>query len=196
MNSVIETKHGPLLYTERRIKRKKSISIRISADGEVTVSAPLRVLQKDILTFISFHVDWVFLHVGKIVHKKFGPIPTTKYFKYIEDGKREKKNIYKEKKDEALLILKKEVEVVNKIYNFAYTAIRVKNQKSRWGSCSRGGVLNFNYKVAYLNSEQRRYVIVHELCHLKEFNHGPRFWKLVSLIVPNYKEVRRGLKVI
>ncbi len=196
MNSIIKTKHGPLSYTEKRIKRKKSISIRISADGEVMVSAPLRVSQKDILTFTTLHVDWVFLHVGKIVHKKFGQIPTTEYFKYIDDSKREKKGMYREKKDEALLILKKEVEVINKIYNFMYTAIRVKNQKSRWGSCSRGGVLNFNYKVAYLNPEQRRYVIVHELCHLKEFNHGPQFWNLVSLIVPNYKEVRRGLKVI
>ena len=72
--------------------------------------------------------------------------------------------------------------------------IAIRNQRSRWGSCSRKGNLNFNYKVAFLSPEARDYVIVHELCHVKEFNHGRGFWELVGETVPEYKAIRRKMR--
>ena len=66
---------------------------------------------------------------------------------------------------------------------FAKVAIR--NQRSRWGSCSANKNLNFNYRVLDLEPELRDYVIAHELCHLKELNHGKAFWDLLSLVIPN-----------
>ncbi len=196
MLSVIDTIHGQVHYTLRRLSARKRITIRISSGGGVSVSAPQRVSKKDIEDFLLHQADWVFEHVGKIVKKKLGDVPTTEYFMYLEKQKQDHIHTYRKSKKEALNILIQEVEEVNMIYGFTYTAIRVKNQKSRWGSCSRGGVLNFNYKVAYLSPEERKYVVAHEICHLKEFNHGPHFWQLVSKAVPNYKEVRKGLKMI
>lgn len=74
--------------------------------------------------------------------------------------------------------------------------IAIRNQKSRWGSCSRQGNLNFNYKLAFLPAELRDYVIVHEICHVKEFNHGKGFWNLVGETMPHYKEVRKKLREV
>jgi len=74
--------------------------------------------------------------------------------------------------------------------------IAIRNQRSRWGSCSRNGNLNFNYKIAFLAPELRDYVIVHEICHIKEFNHGRGFWNLVGETTPNYLELRRILRAM
>lgn len=81
----------------------------------------------------------------------------------------------------------------NTHYGFVYRKVCIKNTRTRWGSCSSTGNLNFNYRIIYLSPEQQDYLIVHELCHLKEFNHGPHFWKLVAEQVPEYKRIRATL---
>mgnify|MGYP001607235311 CR=1 FL=1 len=82
----------------------------------------------------------------------------------------------------------------NKLYQFKIGRVSIKNHKSRWGSCSKKGNLNFNYKLALLPQELADYVIVHELCHLGEFNHSPKFWKLVARAIPNYKALKKKFK--
>jgi len=74
--------------------------------------------------------------------------------------------------------------------------IAIRNQRSRWGSCSKKGNLNFNYKLVFLPPEVRDYVIVHELCHIKEFNHAKPFWALVAETVPEYKALRKQLRTV
>ena len=73
------------------------------------------------------------------------------------------------------------------LYGVKYKKVAIRNQRTRWGSCSKSGNLNFNYKVAFLPKLQRDYVIVHEICHLIEFNHSKRFWAQVERTIPNYK---------
>lgn len=82
----------------------------------------------------------------------------------------------------------------NSFYNFEISKVRIKNQKSRWGSCSSKKNLNFNYKVIFLRPELADYLIVHELCHLGELNHSKKFWALVQKIIPNYKKISRELR--
>lgn len=79
-------------------------------------------------------------------------------------------------------------------YTFSYKKISIKNVSSRWGSCSRKGNLNFNFRLALLPPELADYIIVHELCHLGEFNHSKKFWDLVALTIPNWQKLRNGLK--
>lgn len=88
------------------------------------------------------------------------------------------------------------LEYYNQFYNFKYNKITIKNTKTRWGSCSRRGNLNFSYRIATLNSVLSDYIIVHELCHLGEFNHSKNFWSLVSKTFPNYIDLRNQLKKI
>jgi predicted metal-dependent hydrolase len=93
-----------------------------------------------------------------------------------------------------LIIAKAKVKQWNLYYNFSHRKISVKNQKTRWGSCSKKGNLNFNYKIVHLPENLVNYLVVHELCHLKEFNHSKNFWSLVGQTVPDYKKLRRELR--
>ena len=83
---------------------------------------------------------------------------------------------------------------LNRPYGFAVGRIAIRDTVSRWGSCSAKGNLNFSYKLALLPQRLADYVIVHELCHLGEFNHSPRFWALVERTVPDYKMLRKELR--
>jgi predicted metal-dependent hydrolase len=94
------------------------------------------------------------------------------------------------KKDQALALVQERINYYSSIYNFPYGKISIRNQKTRWGSCSRKGDLSFNYKIIYLPKNLADYIIVHELCHLKEFNHSRKFWNLVALAFPDYKKLR------
>ena len=82
----------------------------------------------------------------------------------------------------------------NAFYGFKIKRIAIKNQSTRWGSCSSLGNLNFNYKIIYLRPELADYLIVHELCHLGELNHSKRFWALVSKTMPKYVNINKELK--
>lgn len=101
---------------------------------------------------------------------------------------------YLKYKKEAVILVKERLEYFNQFYNLKWNRIAIRNQKTRWGSCSKKGNLNFNYKIALLPVNQADYIIVHELCHLEEFNHGKEFWNLVSITTPNYKEIRHSLR--
>ena len=101
---------------------------------------------------------------------------------------------YKKNKDKALSIVKDRIEYFNNFYNFKWNRIVIRNQKTRWGSCSRKGNLNFNYKIALLPPKSADYIIVHELCHLGEFNHSQKFWDLVAKTIPDYLVIRKDLR--
>lgn len=101
----------------------------------------------------------------------------------------------KELKVKTLHIVTERLKYFNTFYNFTYKDVRVKKVSTRWGSCSRKGNLNFSHKLVLLLPEEIDYVVVHELCHLAEFNHGPNFWKLVERTIPNYMQIRKGMKV-
>jgi len=100
---------------------------------------------------------------------------------------------YLARKEEARTLIGERLEYFNRFYGFKYNRVSVRNQRTRWGSCSRRGNLNFSYRLLNLSERVRDYIIVHELCHLQEFNHSPRFWNLVARILPDYKELRRQL---
>ena len=72
--------------------------------------------------------------------------------------------------------------------------INIKNQKTRWGSCTKSKNLNLNYKIIFLPKKHQDYIIVHEMCHLKEFNHSHKFWSLVSKTLPDYLEIKVELR--
>lgn len=82
----------------------------------------------------------------------------------------------------------------NAAYGFTYGRVAVKDQKSRWGSCSRKGNLNFNWRLLLAPAPVLDYVVYHELAHLKVPNHSPAFWALVATACPAYNEHRRWLK--
>lgn len=99
-------------------------------------------------------------------------------------------------REDARTLVKARIAYYNQHYQVPIKKIFIKNHKSRWGSCSEKGNLNFNYKLALLPPALADYIIVHELCHLCEFNHSSRFWAKVAEVLPNHKELRSQLRIL
>ncbi len=103
---------------------------------------------------------------------------------------------YLQYKEVARVLVLERLAIYNQIYQYKYNRISIRDQKTRWGSCSSKGNINFNYKIALLPTHLADYIVVHELCHVGEMNHSSRFWDLVARTIPNYLECRAQLKSI
>ena len=99
-------------------------------------------------------------------------------------------------KESARTLVHARIAHYNELYQVEIKRVAIKNSRSRWGSCSLGGNLNFNYRLVLLRQELADYVVVHELCHLKHFNHSADFWAEVARACPGWKALRRELKLI
>lgn len=110
--------------------------------------------------------------------------------------RKENQKEYLAHKESARKLVHERLEYFNQFYGFKYNKVVIRNQKTRWGSCSRHGNLNFSYKLALLEPRLSDYIIVHELCHLQEFNHSKAFWSLIAQQFPDHKLIRGKLKHI
>jgi predicted metal-dependent hydrolase len=103
---------------------------------------------------------------------------------------------YTEHKESARTLIKDRLEYFNQFYGYSWNRVAIRNQRRCWGSCSSQKNLNFNYKLLFLPAHLRDYVIVHELCHLTEMNHGSGFWRLVEQQIPDYATCLTELRAI
>lgn len=170
-------------YTLIRSKRK-TLSLEIKADGEVVVRAPLRASTLQINRFINSREDWI---VAAIERQKKRAERLGTVEKYTPE---ELRGITKKARG----MLEPLVEDYAEILGVRYGRIAVRKQKSRWGSCTREGNLNFNCLLAEAPEPVMRYVVVHELCHRKQMNHSKAFWWEVEQLMPDYKVYRKWLK--
>ena len=174
------------MHTEFELirSRRKTISIQIKPDCSVTVRAPLRMARRDIYRFVEEKNDWIEKHL-EVMRKKLAEQPAPKKLSLKE---------IKELANAALEFIPPRTEKYAKIIGVSYGRITIRNQKTRWGSCSSKGNLNFNCQLMRLPEELRDYVIIHELCHRKEMNHSAKFWSEVEKYCPDYKTLRKKLK--
>lgn len=184
MQKIINLNNRNIAYTERVSKKSKSIRLSIHHDGSVVVTHPRYVPKFIVNKFIKDKADWIIEKIDLYLKMNGG----------VFKSKSEKHDDYLKYKDEALNRVLNKLKYYNKFYNYKWHNVSIKNQKTRWGSCSRKGNLNFNYKIALLSEEEANYIIVHELCHLKEFNHSSKFWNLVAVAIPEHKEIRSSLR--
>ena len=184
MKKVIKLGEEKIEYELRISKRAKSVRLAVYHDGNFVVTMPARVSENVVEKFLIKKADWI---IKKINHAKKNP-----KIKLTQGGKKE----FEKYKEEARVLARRRLEYFNKFYNFKWQNISIKNTKTRGGSCSRKGNLNFNYKIVLLAPELSDYIIVHELCHIGEFNHSKNFWKLVTKTIPNCLELRKQIKQI
>ena len=166
--------------------KRKTIAIQIIDSENVRVRAPYRVSQKDIQDFIDRNMEWIIEKQAKarkqdaeIVSENIRPLTQLEL---------------DELADRACVVFQERVNYYAPIVGVTFGRITIRNQKSRWGSCSAKGNLNFNVALMRAPLEVLDYVVVHELCHRIELNHSARFWKEVERVLPNYKEQEKWLK--
>jgi predicted metal-dependent hydrolase len=169
----------------KSVKRSKNIKILVYTSGKIVLTKPSYISLQKAYDFLESRKKWIESTLSKY-NIKF-PIN-------FEEVKIKEEKHYKQYRYKAKQIITERVAEINKYYNYKYGRISVRNQRTRWGSCSREGNLNFNYRLIFLEQEAFDYIICHELCHLKEFNHSPKFWLLVAKVCPDYKYWRKKLK--
>ncbi len=170
-----------IAYTLRKNRQSKHLRLSVSADASVRVSVPIRVSEKMAETFLRAKADWVMDRLADFAKKTSALPPATRadYLKY---------------KELAREIAAKKLQHFNAEYGYTWQKISVRNTKTRWGSCSAAGNLSFSYRIIYLPAHLCDYIVVHELCHLGQFNHSAKFWNLVARAVPDYRKRRREIK--
>jgi predicted metal-dependent hydrolase len=103
---------------------------------------------------------------------------------------------YIQYKETARKFIVQKVEQYSGIYGYTFGRVSIRNTKTRWGSCSEKGNLNFSYKLLFLPEPLAEYIVAHEVCHLGELNHSARFWNLVAKTIPDWQEKRKRLRTI
>ena len=157
---------------------RKTISLRITPEGGLEVRCPNRMRRADVDAFVRSKQDWIETHLAKLPQAR--PKLTEKE---LEELRRRAKEI-----------LPQRVDYYARLIGVTYGTITVRSQRTRWGSCSSRGNLNFNCLLMLTSPEILDYVVVHELCHRKEMNHSKAFWAHVESILPDYRERRKWLK--
>jgi len=170
-------------YIIKKSKRARHLSLAVRYDASVVLTVPRRVSIAEAQKFFNTKIDWVKEKID--FYKNNSP-------KRIDlRGSRAE---YLKHKEAARKLIKSKLEKFNAFYNFEFNRLAIKNQATAWGSCSVKKNLNFNYRLFLLPETLSEYIVVHELCHLKEMNHGKKFWQLVEQTIPNHKQIRKSLK--
>ena len=176
---------------------RKTLAIQINPDLSVTVRSPMYAPQSDIERILREKESWIQKHIEKIREQEAKRKKTQgekgEYGESVERDYLTNEEI-KKLADKALQHIPKRVSYYAKQIGVTYEKITIRNQKTRWGSCSSKGNLNFNCLLMLTPPEVIDYVVVHELCHRKEMNHSKAFWAEVEKILSDYKEQIKWLK--
>ena len=173
----MEKKWEKLTYRLVRSDRK-TVSLQIMPEGELVVRAPKAMKRGEIDRFVESKRGWVEKHLRNVEPE----VPRMTQAEFEELVR------------QALEVIPRVAARFAPVVGVTYGHITIRNQRTRWGSCSSQGNLNFNCLLLRTPQEVLEYVVVHELCHRKEMNHSPKFWAEVERVLPNYRESKRWLK--
>ncbi len=163
---------------------RRSLSISVRRDGEIVLRAPLFASDREIRRFAEQHLDWIERQRQKALNLT---------------ERREQLQVLTETELRSLALEAKKdfparTAYFAKIIGVSYGRITIRSQKSKWGSCSSKGNLNFNCLLMLSPENVRNYVVVHELCHRKYMNHSPAFWTEVRRVMPDFEDAKQWLK--
>lgn len=170
--------------TEIKQSNRRTIAFEIKEAGILTVRAPLYMTRAEILAEISSHQAWIENHMERAAYRAQETEVNTKFTQ----------EEIRQMADMAASVIPPKAERYAQMLGVNYGRITIRSQRTRWGSCSSKGNLNFNCLLTQVPEHVMDYVVVHELCHLIEMNHSKRFWNLVEQIMPDYKACRKWLK--
>jgi predicted metal-dependent hydrolase len=203
--------------------KRRTIALIIERDGSFTVRAPMRAPRAAIETFIQQKADWItrtrekmkiiqptverrytdgekFLFLGSSFDLKL--VEFQKHLLHFDSGfflrrtaQAQGQQVFTRwYKKQAYEVISERVKYFSAKYNFTPKQIKISSAKTRWGSCSPNGTLNFTWRLVMAPLDVIDYVVVHELAHLRVKNHSSKFWNLVESIYPEYKKQRKWLR--
>ena len=203
--------------------KRRTIALIIERDGSFIVRAPMRASTAAIETFIQQKADWIistrdrmksiepilgkqytdgekFLFLGSSFDLKL--VGFQKHLLHFDSGftlsraaqAKGEQVFTRWYKERALEIISERVRQYSQQYNFTPKQVKISSAKTRWGSCSPNGTLNFTWRLVMAPLEVIDYVVAHELAHLRVKNHSSKFWKMVESIYPEYKKQRKWLR--
>ena len=158
---------------------RRTISLQILPSGELMVRCPGRMKKADIDAFVKSKEAWIRKHM---------PDPAVQPLQPLTE--QELQSLGRE----AMKDLPARIGRLAELVGVTYGKVTIRNQRTRWGSCSSKGNLNFNCLLMLCPEEVRDYVVIHELCHRKHMNHSASFWAEVERVMPDYRVHRKWLK--
>lgn len=175
------------IWVDVVVSDRKSMALEVQKDGSVLVRVPKRISGFAVKRFVAGHAGWIY----------------EKRQQAIERQSRQKSYVFPIWEEMSASERKKAKEkILTRVQHYAdemqvsYHSVAMRNQKSRWGSCSGKGNLNFNYRLAYLPEELLDYVVIHELAHRRYMDHSANFWRVVENFCPTYREDKEALSRI
>jgi predicted metal-dependent hydrolase len=229
MNLVIN-EGADIIEFEVTYSKRKTMSIKITPDGDIKVAAPANMSRKAVIDWVKSKSNWIVKNITEIEKIKYEIVSKEfvnenrllylgiEYSLHLDIDQKLKKplvNLYEDSlmvstpTDDREVIktameswyrymadkhIRSRIEYYQPIIGVSPNKVKIKEQKSRWGSCSSKGNLNFNWKVIMAPADVLDYIIVHEMCHLIHLNHSKDYWKQVSSIMPNYKVLKNWLR--
>lgn len=170
-----------IIYSTRR-----TTALQVTPDGRVIVRAPKRCPRSFIEAFVRQKEDWVLRQLARFEKQRkehpapeLPPLSDKDRARYISIARD---------------IFTRKTAYYARIMGVSYGRIAIREQKTRWGSCSSKGNLNFNWRLILAPEEVLDYVVVHELAHRREMNHSKAFYAVVESVLPDYRQARRWLR--
>lgn len=170
-------------YLLKRSLRARRLRLTMQPEGILVVTVPVRVSAEQIGALVAPHAAWILRHY---LHQRSRPRHSLPAMGDV--------SAYNEHKATARVFVDRYLEMLRAKAELPPHRVQIKNHQSRWGSCSRRGGLNFNYRIALLPFELAEYIIIHEACHLFELNHSVRFWNRVAHFIPDHEKRRKQLR--
>lgn len=162
--------------------RRRTAAIQVTAEGRVLVRAPYGCPRSFIDSFLSEKEPWILKHLEQARRKSAHPRPQLSEAdrrRYIETARH---------------IFTQKTAYYARIMGVTYGRISIREQKTRWGSCSSAGNLNFNWRLIFAPEDVLDYVVVHELAHRREMNHSKAFYAVVASVLPDYRQSQIWLR--
>lgn len=164
--------------------KRRSLSLTVTPEGEVVVRAPYKTKDSLIEEFVKSKESWIVKQIKKVQQaeleaKRAGVLSPKEVKELHENAKK---------------FIPTRVEYYAKLMGVSPQKITIRMQKTRWGSCTRSGNLNFNCLLMLTPLEVLDSVVVHELAHMKQMNHSPKFYEEIEKVYPQYKRCHAWLK--
>jgi len=187
---------APLMTPQHKIKemleKHQNWITKVQTKVKLTQIKKHKFLDGELFYFLGEKYS---LKIVKSIENTRKPLVLNNEFLLRENRQQDAKEIFtKWYRNEARTYVEDRANQYAQEFGFRYKNIKIKDTKTRWGSCSRLQNLNFSWRLVMSPPEIIDYVIVHELCHLKQMNHSKKFWREVETIIPNYKTRRKWLK--